>query len=80
MASYLDPAFMSLSKDPDQRRKEQWDKNVEVRRGWNWAKFLGFGDLAGSSLTPSEEYTLHSSYLSKAISLNLSDIAEMKVV
>ncbi|XP_048134901.1 protein GDAP2 homolog isoform X5 [Rhodamnia argentea] len=80
LASYLDPAFMSISKDPDQRRKEQWDKNVEVRRGWNWAKFLGFGDLAGPHLTPSEEYTLHSSYLSKAISLNLSDIAEMKIV
>lgn len=80
LASYLDPAFMSISKDPDQRRKEQWDKNVEVQRGWNWAKFLGFGDLAGPSLTPSEEYTLHSSYLSKAISLNLSDIADMKIV
>ncbi|XP_030449327.1 uncharacterized protein LOC115671812 isoform X1 [Syzygium oleosum] len=80
LASYLDPAFMSLSKDPDQRRKEQWDKKVEVRRGWNWAKFFGFGDLAGPLLTPSEEYTLHSSYLSKAISLNLSDITEMKIV
>lgn len=71
---------MSLSKDPDQRRKEQWDKNVEVRRGWNCAKFLGLGDLAGHPVTPSEEYMLHSSYLSKAISLNLSDIAEMKIV
>lgn len=71
---------MSLSKDPDQRRKEQWDKKVEVRRGWNWTKFFGFGNLAGPLLTPSEEYTLHSSYLSKAISLNLSDITEMKIV
>ncbi|KAI4339405.1 hypothetical protein MLD38_024352 [Melastoma candidum] len=80
LGSLLDPAFMSLIKDPDERTKEQWDKTARARSGWNCAKFLGFGDFGGPRLTPTEEYTLHSSYLSKALSINLSDIADMKVV
>ncbi|XP_044491295.1 protein GDAP2 homolog [Mangifera indica] len=78
--SYLDPAFMSLIKDPDQRRKEQWEKTAQAQRGWNCAKMLGFGDLGGPPLSAAEEYSLHSRYLSKANSLNLSEIAEMKIV
>ncbi|XP_044490757.1 protein GDAP2 homolog isoform X2 [Mangifera indica] len=78
--SYLDPAFMSLMKDPDQKRKEQWEKTAQAQRGWNCAKMLGFGDLGGPSLSVAEEYSLHSRYLSKANSLNLSEIAEMKIV
>ncbi|KAJ0038693.1 hypothetical protein Pint_23543 [Pistacia integerrima] len=78
--SYLDPAFMSLIKDPDQRRKEQWEKTAQAQRGWNCAKMLGFGDLGGPPLSASEEYSLHSRYLSKANSLNLSEISEMKIV
>ncbi|KAI4373842.1 hypothetical protein MLD38_011914 [Melastoma candidum] len=78
--SYLDPAFMSLIKDPDLRRKEQWEKTAQVRKSWNCAKLLGFGDLGGPTLSAAEEYSLHTRYLSKASSLNLSDIAEMKIV
>lgn len=78
--SYLDPAFMSLIKDPDQRRKEQWEKSAHAQSGWNCAKILGFGDLGGPPLSAAEEYSLHSRYLTKANSLNLSEIAEMKIV
>lgn len=78
--SYLDPAFMSLIKDPDQRRKEQWEKTAQAQSGWNCAKMLGFGDLGGPPLSAAEEYSLHSRYLTKANSLNLSEIAEMKIV
>ncbi|KAG5087932.1 hypothetical protein AAZX31_01G052300 [Glycine max] len=78
--TYLDPAFMSLIKDPDERRLEQWEKTVQAQRGWNFANLLGFGDLGGPPLSAAEEYSVHSRYLSKAKSLNLSEIAEMKVV
>ncbi|KAG6758008.1 hypothetical protein POTOM_038341 [Populus tomentosa] len=78
--SYLDPAFMSLIKDPDQRRKEQWEKSAQAQSGWNCAKMLGFGDLGGPPLSAAEEYSLHSRYLAKANSINLSEIAEMKIV
>lgn len=78
--TFLDPAFMSLIKDPDQRRKEQWEKTAQARSGWNCAKLLGFGDLGGPPLSAAEEYSLHSRYLAKANSLNLSEIAEMKIV
>ncbi|KAK9046723.1 hypothetical protein V6N11_052601 [Hibiscus sabdariffa] len=78
--TYLDPAFMSLIKDPDQRRQEQWEKTAQAQGGWNCAKMLGFGDLGGPPLSAAEEYSLHSRYLSKANSLNLSEIAEMKIV
>ncbi|KAJ7943390.1 appr-1-p processing enzyme family protein [Quillaja saponaria] len=78
--SYLDPAFMSLIKDPDERRKEQWEKTAQAQSGWNCAKMLGFGDLGGPPLSAAEEYSLHSRYLSKANTLNLSEIAEMKIV
>lgn len=71
---------MSLIKDPDQRRLEQWEKTAEAQRGWNSAKLLGFGDLGGPSLSAAEEYSLHCRYLSKANSLNLSEIADMKIV
>ncbi|XP_043706607.1 protein GDAP2 homolog isoform X2 [Telopea speciosissima] len=78
--SYLDPAFMSLIKDPDQRRKEQWEKAAQAQNNFNCAKLLGFGDLGGPPLSAAEEYSLHSRYLAKANSLNVSEIAEMKIV
>ncbi|PWA64145.1 hypothetical protein CTI12_AA347920 [Artemisia annua] len=78
--SYLDPVFMSLIKDPDQRRREQWEKTAQSQNGFNFAKILGFGDLGGPQLSASEEYSLHSRYLTKANSLNLAEIAEMKIV
>ncbi|KAL1317518.1 hypothetical protein HN51_069780 [Arachis hypogaea] len=78
--SFLDPAFMSLIKDPDERRLEQWEKTVKAQNGWNFTKFLGLGELGGPPLSAAEEYSLHSRYLSKANSLNLSEIAEMKII
>ncbi|XP_074309665.1 uncharacterized protein LOC141644115 [Silene latifolia] len=78
--AYLDPSFMSLLKDPDQRRKEQWEKAAEAQRGFKFTKMLGFGNIGAPSLSPAEEYTLHSRYLTKANSSNLSEIAEMKIV
>ncbi|KAF2295015.1 hypothetical protein GH714_030164 [Hevea brasiliensis] len=54
-------------------------KNCSSQSGWNCAKMLGFGDLVGPPLS-AEEYSLHSRYLTKANSLNLSEIAEMKIV
>ncbi|CAF2192162.1 unnamed protein product [Brassica napus] len=78
--SYLDPTFMSLIKDPDERRQEQWEKTAQAQSGFNFVKLLGFGDLGGPPLSAAEEYSLHSRYLAKANSLNLSEIAEMKIV
>lgn len=71
---------MSIVKDPDQRRQEQWEKAAEAQRGWNLAKMLGFGSLVTPPLSAAEEYSLHSRYLAKANSLSLSEIADMKVV
>ena len=71
---------MSLIKDPDERQKEQWEKTAQAQSGFNFVKLLGFGDLGGPPLSPAEEYSLHSRYLAKANSLNLSEIAEMKIV
>ncbi|OVA12136.1 CRAL-TRIO domain [Macleaya cordata] len=78
--TYLDPAFMSISRDPDERHKEKWEKAAQAKSGFNCAKLLGFGDLGGPPLSAAEEYSLHSRYLAKANSLNLSEIAEMRIV
>lgn len=80
LVSYLDPAFMTLMKDPDQRKEEQWDKTAQEQNRWNFFRMLGYGDIGGPVLSAAEEYSLHSRYLAKANSLNLSDIAEMKIV
>lgn len=80
METYLDPAFMSLNKDPDQRRKEKQEKASQSHGNWNCGKVLGFGDLGGPPLSVAEEYALHARYLAKANTLNLSEIAEMKIV
>ena len=76
LGTLLDPAFMSLIKDPDERRKEQWEKAAQAQSGWNCAKMLGYGDLGGPPLSAADEYSLHSRYLAKAN----SEIAEMKIV
>ncbi|CAM0956948.1 unnamed protein product [Alopecurus aequalis] len=78
--SYLDPSFMSLIKDPDLRRKEQWEKSSQAQKGFNYARLLGYGDIGFPPLSAAEEYSLHSRYLAKANSLNLSEIAEMKII
>jgi len=71
---------MSIIKDPDMRRKEQWEKSAQAQKGFNYARLLGYGDLGCPSLSAAEEYSLHSRYLAKANSLNLSEIAEMKII
>lgn len=71
---------MSIIKDPDQRRMEQWQRTAKSQSGFSYGKFLGFGDLGAPSLSSAEEYSLHTRYFAKANSLNLSDIAEMKIV
>ena len=71
---------MSIIKDPDLRRKEQWEKSAQAHKGLNLANLLGFGDLGSPPLSAAEEYSLHSRYLAKANSMNLSDIAEMKIM
>ncbi|MBA0746497.1 hypothetical protein Gogos_009008 [Gossypium gossypioides] len=45
--TYLDPAFMSLIKDPDQRRQEQWEKTSQAQGGWNCANYRGGVDSEG---------------------------------
>ncbi|XP_031131612.1 protein GDAP2 homolog isoform X2 [Ipomoea triloba] len=80
LVSYLDPAFMSVMKDPDQRKEEQWEKTAQEQNRWNFLRMLGYGDIGGPVLSAAEEYSLHSRYLAKANSLNLSDIAETKIV
>lgn len=71
---------MSIIKDPDLRRKEQWEKSAQANKGFNFANLLGFGDLGSPPLSAAEEYSLHSRYLAKANSMNLADIAEMKIM
>ncbi|GLJ48118.1 hypothetical protein SUGI_1015990 [Cryptomeria japonica] len=78
--SLLDPTFMSLTKDPDQRRKEQWEKVAQAQANWSCAKLLGLGDLGGPPLSAAEEYSLHARYLARANTLNLAEIAEMKII
>ncbi|KAI3767843.1 hypothetical protein L2E82_18272 [Cichorium intybus] len=80
LETYLDPAFMSIIEDPDQRRKEQWERIARAQNGFNFAKMLGFGDFGGPKLSAAEEHSLHSRYLTKSNSLNLSEIAEMKIL
>jgi hypothetical protein len=80
IVSMLDPSFMCLSKDPDMRRKEQWEKVAQAQSGWSCAKWLGLGDLGGPPLSAAEEYSLHARYLARANALNLTEIAEMKIV
>jgi hypothetical protein len=71
---------MSIIKDPDLRRKEQWENSSQAKKGFNFANLLGFGDLGSLPLSAAEEYSLHSRYLAKANSMNLADIAEMKIM
>ncbi|KAF2325440.1 hypothetical protein GH714_028711 [Hevea brasiliensis] len=73
-------SFHVINQGSRSERKEQWEKTAQAQSGWNCAKMLGFGDLGGPPLSIAEEYSLHSRYLAKANSLNLSEIAEMKIV
>ncbi|KAG5608114.1 hypothetical protein H5410_019395 [Solanum commersonii] len=72
--------LVGLHWDPDQRRREQWEKTAQAQTSWNFFKMFGYGDVAGPPLSAAEEYSLHSRYLTKANTLNFSEIAEMKIV
>jgi hypothetical protein len=71
---------MSIVNDPDLRHREQWENSAQAKKGFNFANLLGFGDLDSPPLSAAEEYSLHSRYLAKANSMNLPDIAEMRIV
>ncbi|MCO5566713.1 hypothetical protein L7F22_020392 [Adiantum nelumboides] len=78
--SLIDPLFMTMTKDPDQRRKEQWERVAQAQAGWTWAKWLGLGNIGGPPLTAAEEDSLHARYLARSNAVNLSEIAEMKIL
>lgn len=78
--SLIDPSFMTMTKDPDQRRKEQWERVAQAQVGWTWAKWLGLGNIGGPPLTVAEEDSLHARYLARSNALNLMEIAEMKIL
>ncbi|KAH7430113.1 hypothetical protein KP509_09G084500 [Ceratopteris richardii] len=78
--SLIDPLFTAVTKDPDQRRKEQWERVAQAQAGWKWAKWLGLGNIGGPPLTAAEEDSLHARYLARANAVNLSEITEMKIL
>ncbi|GJW98782.1 protein GDAP2 [Tanacetum coccineum] len=59
LETYLDLTFMSIIKDPNQRRQKQWEKTARAQNEFNFAKLLGFGDLGVATLSVAEEYSLH---------------------
>ncbi|EFJ30302.1 hypothetical protein SELMODRAFT_91055 [Selaginella moellendorffii] len=76
----VDPAFMSMTKDPDQRRQEQWEKIAQAQGGWAWMKWMGLGSLNTAPLSLSEENAIHARYLARANVINLTEVAEMKII
>lgn len=78
--SLVDPLFMTMTKDPDQRRKEQWERVAQAQAGCTWAKWLGLGSIGGPPLTIAEENSLHARYLARSNAVNLIEVAEMKIL
>ncbi|KAG0581322.1 hypothetical protein KC19_4G242700 [Ceratodon purpureus] len=76
----VDPAFMSMTRDPDQRRKEQWEKAAQAQAGWAWGRWLGLGGLGTPALSPTEQDSLHGRFLARANAVNLTEVAEMKIL
>ena len=76
----VDPAFMSMTRDPDQRRKEQWEKAAQAQAGWAWGRWLGLGGLGAPALSPTEQDSLHGRFLARANAVNLTEVAEMKIL
>ncbi|KAI3737494.1 hypothetical protein L2E82_27498 [Cichorium intybus] len=73
LETYLDPAFMSIIKDPDQRRKEQWERIARAQNGFNFAKMLGFGDFGVISSSLLSLATLRDVLTSEKHSSELKD-------
>ncbi|CAI7794278.1 unnamed protein product [Closterium sp. NIES-53] len=83
--SLLDPAFISMAKDPDQRRVEQREHAVaSAQTGWIWlwARCLGLdlGDTVVSLLTAGEQLALHGRYLARAEKLDLTEVQDMRIM
>eukprot|EP00850_Spirogloea_muscicola_P015672 SM000122S25779 [mRNA] locus=s122:194125:198208:- [translate_table: standard] len=78
--SLTDPMFTAMIRDPDQRRKEQWDKAAQARADWSLPSLLGLGSIGRQQLTAVEEDSLHSRYMTKANALDFTEIAEMKIL
>lgn len=76
----LDPSFMMMTRDPDQRREEQWQRAMHAQQGWWWAKWVGLKGVGGPPLSPSEEASLHARVLARANARTLTDIEEMKIL
>jgi hypothetical protein len=76
----VDPAFMSMTRDPDQRRKEQWEKAAQAQAGWAWGRWLGLGGLGAPALSSTEQDSLHGRFLARANAVNLTEVAEMKIL
>eukprot|EP00245_Coleochaete_scutata_P002972 TRINITY_DN14230_c0_g1_i2.p1 TRINITY_DN14230_c0_g1~~TRINITY_DN14230_c0_g1_i2.p1 ORF type:complete len:568 (-),score=92.07 TRINITY_DN14230_c0_g1_i2:462-2165(-) len=77
LEALVDPAFMQMMRDPDQRRKEQWDRAAQAQGGWGVLSWIGVGTAV---LSPVEEDLMHGRYLARANALNLNDIADMKIL
>ncbi|CAI5471737.1 unnamed protein product [Closterium sp. Yama58-4] len=83
--SLLDPAFISMAKDPDQRRVEQREHALaSAQTGWIWlwARCLGLdlGDTVVSLLTAGEQLALHGRYLARAEKLDLTEVQDMRIM
>jgi len=76
----VDPGFMSMTRDPDQRRKEQREKAEQAQSGWAWGRFLGLGGIGAPALSATEQNSLHGRSLARANAMNLTEIAEMKIL
>ncbi|BBN19494.1 ganglioside-induced differentiation-associated protein 2 [Marchantia polymorpha subsp. ruderalis] len=76
----VDPVFMSMTRDPDQRRKEQWERAVQAQAGWGWSKWIGLGGIGAPALSYAEEDSLHARFLARANAVNLTEVAEMKII
>lgn len=71
---------MSMTRDPDQRRKEQWEKAAQSQAGWAWGRWLGLGGLGAPALSSTEQDSLHGRFLARANAVNLTEVAEMKIL
>lgn len=76
----VDPVFMAMTRDPDQRRKEQWERAAQAQAGWGWSKWVGLGGVGAPALSFAEEDSLHARFLARANAINLTEVAEMKIM
>ena len=72
----MDSSFLVMTEDPDRKREEQWAKASKVRPSWAWTKWLSRSNEHDGSL----DHFFHHRYLARAKAVNLSWIAEMKIL